>query len=694
MFKGFTKNRNLLSIVISIVVFILVYIISISNWLHYFDKKIWDIYFDFNKSNILINRDLIVVQIDDTTLSWRKDSKWNITKQWLWRFPFDRKYYAKVIDNLKDAWVAVIAIDVIFWEKSNEKSDSLLAESIKKSWNVVLWLWRDTAWFITEPYNKFWENIISMWYYSPNVDELTQKVYSIYPFYSEFRWTNETFEHFSIATLRAYYSYMYNDKSILDTEVLSTENNFILGDKIELLKSRPNDDELLINYADSNRFTKYSFLDIYNWDFDKSLLKDKIVVIWATAKWIKDIFDTPIWPAEYWVYTHVNILNTILTKNYIRYFDKSLEWLLIFLMIIVSAYFNITRSSKVLIFSNIALVSAFIILVIYVTIATNLLFNYPAELALSLLLSLTVSNVVKYVIENKHKKKLNKALSEYVSKDVAEEVLSWEWKVNLNWEIKNTAIFFSDIEWFTTISEKFSPEELVWFLREYLKEMSDIIMDKKWFINKYEWDAIMALWWVFWINKQKESDICVSALEQQKRLKELNKVWKTRWFSTIKARIWIHMWPAIIWNIWSKWRKMEFTALWDNVNLASRLEWVNKYYNTYICVSEDVYKVEKNNFEFRFLDKIRVKWKQNAISIYELISYKWEITKTKKDILTKFKKALDLYKKMKFEEALVIFSELSRRRDWPSKAYKSRCEAYIKNPPWSKWDWIWTMQSK
>jgi hypothetical protein len=103
------------------------------------------------------------------------------------------------------------------------------------------------------------------------------------------------------------------------------------------------------------------------------------------------------------------MLNTILTKNYIRYFDKTIEWILIFLLIIVSVYFNLSRSSKILIFTNISLVSLFIIWIIYI-LDTKMLLNYPVEFALALILSLAISNIVKYLIENKNKIKLNKAL--------------------------------------------------------------------------------------------------------------------------------------------------------------------------------------------------------------------------------------------------------------------------------------------
>ena len=694
MFKGklkVFKNRNVLSIVLSLLIFSIVYIFSLSNFLYIFDKKIQDLYFVFNDTKISNN--LIVVEIDEDTLSWRKDINWNVISEWLWRFPFDRKYYATVIDNLKEAWVSVIALDVIFWEKSEERSDNILSDSIKNAWNVILWLWPNSENIIQFPYEKFWKHLLSSWYFTPNIDRVTNTVYSIRP-YSKFKWSEDVYDHFSISVLRWFYSQIYNNNDILTDSYTFSDDKIRINDKIELTRSKKYKNEVLINYNDSHKFFKNSFLDIYNNNFNKDLYKDKIVVIWATAKWIKDIFITPIW-TEYGVYTHVNIINTILTKNWIKYFEKNLEWFLIFLLIIVSVYFNISKSSFVLILSNLALVSIFVLGVLYITILTTTLLNYPIELFFALVLSLTISNIVKYLIENKNKTKLNKALSEYVSENIAKEILSWSWNVNLNWENKRIAIFFSDIEWFTTISEKFSPEELVWFLREYLSDMSDVIMDENWFINKYEWDAIMALWWVFWDESKDDSyNVCLSALKQQEILKKLNVWWKARWFSEIKARIWMHIWNAIIWNIWSEWRKMEFTALWDSVNLASRLEWVNKFYWTYICASEDIYSIEKDNFEFRYLDKIKVKWKDNAIKIYELLWIKWEVSEEVLELKNIFEKAVNLYLDRDFKQAKDIFERLIDKWDNAWNMYLDMCNIYIKTPPSNDWDGISTMTSK
>jgi adenylate cyclase len=136
-------------------------------------------------------------------------------------------------------------------------------------------------------------------------------------------------------------------------------------------------------------------------------------------------------------------------------FPKNLEILFIFLLIALSVYFNLSRSSYVVVFSNISIAIIFLVIFPWVIFAsTNLLLNYFFQLYLAFILSLALSNVVKYLLENKDKNKLNKALTEYVSKAIADEILSSGGQVKLDGEEKRITIYFSDIEGFTSISEK------------------------------------------------------------------------------------------------------------------------------------------------------------------------------------------------------------------------------------------------
>lgn len=227
-----------------------------------------------------------------------------------------------------------------------------------------------------------------------------------------------------------------------------------------------NTDEILINYIPGESFQKVSFHQIYNKkslaELSKNIdLKDKIILIGPAADGFNDSFYTPN-GTEYGMYIHANILNTILSKQFMIYFNKYIEWLLIFFLIILSVQVNLSRNSQVLLLGNLGIIAIFwVIFPISIVLGTNLILNFPSEIILSLLLAFSASNIVKFITEDANKKKLNSALSEYVSRDIAQEILKQEGRIKLDGEKKKLVCFFSDIEGFTTISEKLSPEELV-----------------------------------------------------------------------------------------------------------------------------------------------------------------------------------------------------------------------------------------
>lgn len=698
LIKRSLGNIYIKSLLVSIGIFLFTY--QIVSWLFYTLDR------DFNSllSNIInqekkISKDIIIVKIDD----------YSIEKIW---YPIPRTVYAKTIDNLKEAWSSLIWFDVLFLDKwPNIAQDKILAESIRKAGNVIIW-WAVYNWDIfKEPYELFKEWALDIWFFQPFVDNKNSKVYSIAPFY---KFREEAFseikDNFAFLLLKNYYKFIYNyDESTIDRNIKDSYYNFFNKNiPVRILWEDQGEKKYLfdINYISPWEFNSVSFYDVYKLgEENKEIFKDKIIIIWATAEWVKDDFIVPYYGTIKWVYLHANVVNNVLTSNFVIYFDKNLEliiWFLVTLIIIYSNlfYIKITSLKSILMWSLLLFLTILVIYISFYIIGSkrgiHLVPNYPIEFVIILFLSFIASYVFRYVLENKNRKKLSKALSEYVSMDIANEILNESGKINLAWEKKRVVLFFSDIAGFTSISEKMEAEELVWFLREYIWSMSNIIMDNKWFINKYEWDAIMAIWWVFsnksediYLDKNNVLNACMSIIMQKAKLSELNLIWKAKYGHSVNIRIWLHIWEAVLGNIWSEWRKIEFTAIWDNVNLASRLEWVNKFYGTEICLSEDAYNEAKDIYDFRFLDKIKVKWKDIPINIYELLGIKWKVPGYKKQIVSDFDNAMKLYLSRDFEWALKIFTNLSKSGDAPSTTFIWRCKTYIDNPPPTDWDQVW-----
>jgi len=679
--KNIFKNSNLLTLCISGI--IIITLLWSSSFFRVLNKSLQSSYYNIRNEFIWLNAhpNIVLVELDNQSI------------EQLGKFPFPRSVYGSVIENLSPYSPSVIAFDFLFLDPSLSDEDMFLSRSLEKN-RVVLWSAINSSWDVMPPLPLF--SWATSGYLSPNIESTNKTVYWFSPMLRDIK-SGTYHEHFTISVMREFLEYMYGSDDM--SEWSYSIKNFLLDSKNLYPLSRDNSKEILINYIDSESFTTLSFADLYDkkrlQDISKSVdFKDKIVLIGPAADGLWDEFYTPNW-VEYGMYIHANILNTLLSKQFMVFFDKYIEWVLIFLIVILSVFINLSHSKWVIILWNGLIILIFwLIFPVWILVWTNLILNYPTEIIFSLILSALGANIAKFIVENSNKNKLGSALSEYVSSDITLEILSENGNINLDWEKKRIICFFSDIEGFTSMSEILKPEELVSFLRDYLTYMTTSIMKHEWHVDKFEWDAIMALWWTF--RNEKPSDyyqVCASALEQQEWLKIINKIWKERFNRVIKTRIGIHAGDAIIWNIGAVWKKMDFTALWDNVNLASRLEGVNKYYGTYICVSEEIYLAANDRYEFRFLDEIQVKGKDSSVKIYELQWQKDKITNTRRNMNRDFIEARELYVQGNFSLALQIFEKNSWEWDGPSQTYVSRCREFLRNPP-KNWNGVWRMLEK
>lgn len=267
-----------------------------------------------------------------------------------------------------------------------------------------------------------------------------------------------------------------------------------------------------------------------------------------------------------------------------------------------------------------------------------------------------------------------------MAEDLVASVLSNYEEVKLGGTKKEVTLFFSDIAGFTTLSERMEPEELVRFLSIYLKEVSDIILHERGFINKYEGDAVMAIWGAFVFEKQQSYLGCKAALLQQQAIAKMNTHFKTEFGFEISVRMGLNKGLAVVGNIGSEGKKIEYTALGDTVNTASRFEGINKMYGTLICVGESIARDEREHFIFRKLDSIMVKGKDLPVLIYELVGVRGEVSEGDIEKISHFELALGLYQSKQFEDARPMFAKLVETYDdGPSKTFLERTDEYLKN---------------
>jgi adenylate cyclase len=288
-----------------------------------------------------------------------------------------------------------------------------------------------------------------------------------------------------------------------------------------------------------------------------------------------------------------------------------------------------------------------------------------------------------------------RSFRKYVPADLVALLMASGREAALGGERRPLTVYFSDIAGFTRISESMGPEELVDHLGEYLQLMSDQVLAAGGTVDKYIGDAIMALWGAPAEMPGHALAACTAAVRSQRMLLELRERWAREGKPPLQARIGINTGEVVVGNIGSATR-LNYTAIGDEVNLASRLEGLNKHYGTQILLSEATYEGAKAGIVARPLDRVLVQGKDTAVLVYELLGLKGETPPEREEMADHFAQALHAYHRQEWAEALRGFEALLERwpEDAPAREMKRRCEAYRKQAPGADWDGAQHMESK
>jgi len=306
--------------------------------------------------------------------------------------------------------------------------------------------------------------------------------------------------------------------------------------------------------------------------------------------------------------------------------------------------------------------------------------------------------VIKFLTASREKAFLHSAFSRYLAPEVITELINDPDKLNLGGEKREMTAIFTDIQGFSTISEKLDPVHLVQLLNRYLTTMSNIIMENLGTIDKYEGDAIIAFFGAPIFRENHPSLACRSALAMKFAEKELNKIVLEENLSPspIFTRIGINTGEMVVGNMGAE-NKMDYTIMGNAVNLAARLEGVNKQYRTGgILISE--YTKEKLGDEFllRRLDRVRVVGINTPLRLYELLAIMETASETELKSAEQWEKAIDLYEQRQFKEAGKIFASLKEQNsnDRVADLYADRCVKYEAAPPPEQWDAVNNLTEK
>ena len=292
-------------------------------------------------------------------------------------------------------------------------------------------------------------------------------------------------------------------------------------------------------------------------------------------------------------------------------------------------------------------------------------------------------------------KRLRSTMSRYMPKELADKLLS-EGGDSLGGTLQEATILFSDIRSFTSFSERNGPQETVKMLNEYFDVMYDVITGNEGILDKYIGDAIMAVFGAPFKSPNDVDNALQAAIGMTKTLREFNTKRIEEGKERIDIGIGISTGDVVSGNIGSP-KRMDYTVIGDGVNLAARLEGATKAYQTQILISEKSKKSLKGTFHLREVDKIRVKGKEEPVSIYEALdALPNEQLKSILQCQPNFEEALDSYLDQQWEESKKLFQNISTLcpDDGIIQIYIERCEYFKNNPPPEDWDGVWTMKTK
>lgn len=443
-------------------------------------------------------------------------------------------------------------------------------------------------------------------------------------------------------------------------------------------------------------FSHISITDILRDNIPKDVLRGKIVIVGVTAMGAYDVVATPFEPVFPGPEVHANIIDSILSKDFI--FQPA--WAAIFdvmAIIIVGMFlgFLLPRTGVILgAVVSASLFAGYIFLCQYLFTERGSILNlvYPLSVMIIVYVGITA---YEYLVEAKQKRFVRDAFSTYLAPAVVKQIIDSPEKLVLGGEERVITAFFSDVQNFTSISEKLTPQELVELLNEFLTEMTDIILDHEGTVDKFEGDAVIALFGAPNELENHAAIACRACIEMQKRLAELRVDWKEIGKPELFMRIGLCSGPAVVGNMGSK-NRMDYTMMGDTVNTASRLEGVNKLYGSYTLISETTYSLAGGNIIAREIDSINVVGKQEPVTIYQPIGYPEFNDEKVLKAVDFYHKGLDTYRKRDWSRAIKFFEATSKlmQNDGPSKTMLARCHEYKVNPPGKDWNGAFAMTTK
>jgi len=438
---------------------------------------------------------------------------------------------------------------------------------------------------------------------------------------------------------------------------------------------------------------------------------DSFVFFGFYAPGLYDIFSTPISSLYPGIGCHITMLDNMLQGDFIRESPLAVNLIVLFIIVVAVVFLTLFSHRIFLSVGGIIILTVITVAVSFGAYRWSGLWLPMVTFIAGILASFITATLYNYATEGSQKRFIKSAFSQYLSPKVIDQIIQDPSQLKLGGEKREMTAIFTDVRAFSTISEALGdPAKLVELLNFYLTRMSDIVLENQGTIDKYEGDAIIAFFGAPVYMDNNASLACRAAVMMKRIEKEVNREALNGGLITQKVmealagkgavksvddpfplftRFGINTGDMIVGNMGTP-NKMNYTIMGNAVNLAARLEGVNKQYNTGgILISEYTREHIGDEFVLRPLSRVRVVGINTPLRLYELLDIAGEAPPELTDMVKNWETAFNLYEKQSFFEAKDIFQAIydKNNSDLAAEKYLNRCVKFISAPPDEKiWD--------
>ncbi|WP_343585886.1 adenylate/guanylate cyclase domain-containing protein [Herbaspirillum sp.] len=441
-------------------------------------------------------------------------------------------------------------------------------------------------------------------------------------------------------------------------------------------------------------FRYVSAVDVIRGRVPHDQLDGRIMLVGTTVPGLNDLRATPVSPVYPGVEVHANLIASIIDGDFKARPEFSLGYDMLQVLLIGLVLGLLLPMLGPLWSIVLTLASAFGLGAFNFWLYNAGGLVLPLATALLLIAALFICNLGwGYLFEYRNRKAIVNLFGEYVAPELVAEMAANPASYNMEGEVRELTVMFSDVRGFTTISEGLPPNELREYINAYLTAMSEDIRGNRGTLDKYIGDAVMAFWGAPLELPDHAARAVATALKMQQTTIALNQEFAKRNWPSLKIGIGLNTGSMRVGDMGSRIRKA-YTVMGDAVNLSSRLESITKVYGVGVLVGQAT-RDAAPQFAYRELDRVRVKGKNEPVPIYEPLGLEGELDAGLRADVEQWHAALAALRAQRWDEAEREILALQEKSAHGLYAlYLGRIAHYRNDPPPADWDGVTTFDTK